>query len=157
MLNLIFPKLSFKFLTRFYRVFIEGHVGLLQLLKWQCRTSFFTLVEPSIWNCFTRRHYLINMWLYRDAADQSRLNRHCVALIDKYLKNRTEPTRQKHSWVNLEAIVEMKKNIFNCCPHLAGLAHFDQTRKCVAAMTRGRWWTEWRNNWPRYIEAHNPN
>ena len=27
-------------------VFIKAHVGLVQLLKWPCRTSFFTHVEP---------------------------------------------------------------------------------------------------------------
>ncbi len=31
---------------RHFLVFIKAHVGLLQLLKWPCRTSFFTHVEP---------------------------------------------------------------------------------------------------------------
>ncbi len=33
-------------LTSLSTVFIKSHVGLLQLLKWPCRTSFFTHVEP---------------------------------------------------------------------------------------------------------------
>ena len=33
-------------LTSLSTVFIKPHVGLLQLLKWPCRTSFFTHVEP---------------------------------------------------------------------------------------------------------------
>ncbi len=36
----------YKTLTSLSTVFIKGHVGLLQLLKWPCRTSFFTHVEP---------------------------------------------------------------------------------------------------------------
>ncbi len=38
----------YKTLTSLSTVFIKGHVGLLQLLKWLCRTSFFTHVEPYV-------------------------------------------------------------------------------------------------------------
>ncbi len=46
------PHVTFyKTLTRLDNTFksdvaIKGHVGFLQLLKWPCRTSFFTHVEP---------------------------------------------------------------------------------------------------------------
>ncbi len=41
------PHVTFyKTLTSLSTVFIKGHVGFLQLLKWPCRTSFFTHVEP---------------------------------------------------------------------------------------------------------------
>ncbi len=33
-------------MTSLSTFFIKGHVGFLQLLKWPCRTSFFTHVEP---------------------------------------------------------------------------------------------------------------
>ncbi len=36
----------YKTLTSLSTVFIKGHVGFLQLLKWPCCTSFFTHVEP---------------------------------------------------------------------------------------------------------------
>ncbi len=37
----------YKTLTSLSTVFIKGHVGFLQFLKWPCHTSFFTHVEPS--------------------------------------------------------------------------------------------------------------
>ena len=37
----------YKTLMSLSTVFIKAHIGLLQLLKWPCRTSFFTHVEPS--------------------------------------------------------------------------------------------------------------
>ncbi len=48
---LFFPYVShhvtfYKTLTSLSTVFIKGHVGFLQLLKWPCHTSFFTHVEP---------------------------------------------------------------------------------------------------------------
>ncbi len=33
-------------MTSLSTLFIKGHVGFVQLLKWQCRTLFFTHVEP---------------------------------------------------------------------------------------------------------------
>ncbi len=42
----------YKTLTSLSTVFIKGHVRFLQLLKCQCRTSFFTHVEPSIWTYY---------------------------------------------------------------------------------------------------------
>ncbi len=36
----------YKTLMSLSTVFVKAHVGLLQLLKWPCRTSFFTHVEP---------------------------------------------------------------------------------------------------------------
>ncbi len=39
----------YKSLTSLSTVFIKAHVELLQLLKWLCRTSFFTHVEPYKW------------------------------------------------------------------------------------------------------------
>ncbi len=38
----------YKILTSLSTVFIKGHVGFLQLLKWPCHTLFFTHVEPYI-------------------------------------------------------------------------------------------------------------
>ncbi len=38
----------YKTLTSLSTVFIKVHVELLQLLKWLCRTSLFTHVEPSL-------------------------------------------------------------------------------------------------------------
>ncbi len=38
----------YKSLTLLSTFFIKAHVGLLQLLKWPCRTSFFTHVEPYV-------------------------------------------------------------------------------------------------------------
>ncbi len=39
-------------LTSLSTVFIKGSHLILQLLKWPCRTSFFTHVEPYIvWSC----------------------------------------------------------------------------------------------------------
>ncbi len=46
----------YKTLTSLSIVFIKGHVGLLQLLKWPCRSSFFTHVEPFLFE----RHLLFN-------------------------------------------------------------------------------------------------
>ncbi len=47
------PHVTFyKALMSLSTVIIKGHVGFLQLLKWQCRTSFFTHVE------------LCNAWIY---------------------------------------------------------------------------------------------
>ncbi len=44
---LLFSDVTFyKTLTSYSTVFIKAHVGLLQLVKWPCRTSFFTHVEP---------------------------------------------------------------------------------------------------------------
>ncbi len=40
----------YKTLTLLSTVFIKGHVGCLQLLKWPCHTSIFTHVEPLIYN-----------------------------------------------------------------------------------------------------------
>ncbi len=36
----------YKTLTSLSTVFIKGHIGFLQLLKWPCHTSFLTHVEP---------------------------------------------------------------------------------------------------------------
>ena len=41
----------YKSLTSLSTVFIKAYVGLLQLLKWPCRTSFFTHVEPYWCRC----------------------------------------------------------------------------------------------------------
>ncbi len=38
----------YRTLTLLSTVFIKGHVGFLQLLKWPCRNSFFTHVEPYV-------------------------------------------------------------------------------------------------------------
>ncbi len=41
------PHVTFyKTLTSLSTLFIKGHIGFLQLLKWQCRTSVFTHVDP---------------------------------------------------------------------------------------------------------------
>ena len=45
----LFPHVTFyKTLTSLSTVFIKGHVGFLQLLKWLCRTSFFHLCGALI-------------------------------------------------------------------------------------------------------------
>ncbi len=46
---LMSPCHFYKTLTSLSTVFIKGYIGVLQLLKWPCRTSFFTHVEPCHW------------------------------------------------------------------------------------------------------------
>ncbi len=48
----------YKTLTSLSTVFIKAQVGLLQLLKWPCRTSFFTHVEPFQWDTLQSRRWL---------------------------------------------------------------------------------------------------
>ena len=55
----------YKTLTSLSTVFIKGHVGLLQLLKWPCHTSFFAHVEPLQWTCSTYNlESQIQYWFY---------------------------------------------------------------------------------------------
>ncbi len=58
---LFFPYVSitfYKTLRSLSTAFIKGHVGLLQLLKWPCRTSFFTHVEPYTMKACTHHAHL---------------------------------------------------------------------------------------------------
>ncbi len=73
----------YKTLMSLSTVFIKGHVGLLQLLKSLCRTSFFTHVEPSVCiSCISEKKFnfflLIYMYANKTYLELSQMNSACL-------------------------------------------------------------------------------